>query len=248
MSDPLSPDVTHHAANPGGLTDRRQRAPDTSPAPEPGTLPSVVQLSLTDAARWLGVSDRTVRRWADKGKLPEGWRVLESVTPLTFDVTVDSDTLKTLTDSVGHLSLLSDSAAHVSGLSDAALHLRAEKEALLQRIDEATAALTQLQLENNDLRQRLSDAERRERSYEEQAANLRVRIAQLEGSEASLTRAVTEAGQLVDWLKGRVEEGERQRESLLHLMPKALPEPKGLWGRIFGRRGKPAPEGGEMQQ
>ncbi len=236
INDPLSPAVTSHADKQDHLTDGGQVASDTPPSPASDSGLTTVNLSLVDAARFLGVSDRTIRRRAEKGNLPDGWRVAEGVTPMTLFVTVDSDTLNVMNDTLGQPSALSGATGQVSGLSDAALHLRAERDALERRADELTVEIARLNAEIERLGSRLADADRRERSFEEQATNQRVRIVQLEASEASLTRSVTDAGQLIDWLKSRIEEGEREREGLLALMPKALPEGRpGFWGRFFGR-------------
>ena len=62
-----------------------------------------VTLTVAEAARQLGVSERTVRRRAIKANLPPGWEVLADRTPLTILV-ADSRTLRNMTGRVPDVS------------------------------------------------------------------------------------------------------------------------------------------------
>ncbi len=65
-------------------------------ARRPTTVPHVPDYRLTDAARLLGVSDDTLRRWVDAGRLPvsqgpDGRRTLDGAELAAFAVTLAGD-------------------------------------------------------------------------------------------------------------------------------------------------------------
>ena len=59
-------------------------------------------MTAAQAAAQLGVSERTVRRRAQTGKMPEGWDVASDRTPLTIRV-LDSRTLRDMTGQVSDI-------------------------------------------------------------------------------------------------------------------------------------------------
>ena len=115
------------------------------------------ELSATEAAALLGVSERTIRRWATSNKLPKGW-VVASRRPLRLTPPPDSNGLKrsqTGSDKVGLESELDRLRQNLMDLREEVIALRAENRRLTERVQD-------LQRERDWLRQRIDalDAER----------------------------------------------------------------------------------------
>ena len=105
-----------------------------------------VRLSIAQAAAVLGVNERTVRRRADSGKLPDGWRVSQDVGRRTI-VVADSRRLKDVTgqapgaspDAAGQE--LQALRAQVGGLEASVAALTAERDWLRDHVGQLTRLL-----------------------------------------------------------------------------------------------------------
>jgi hypothetical protein len=215
------------------------------PAATPATLP------LPDAARLLGMSERTLRDRVQKGKVPairtdQGYRL---ATAVVEELRQRGDLAANLGNPGGSSGTLGTGNAGQPAAGPAAdpaglAALAALLAAIGNERQEDAATLAALRAENEGLRAQLAARETERTEAQEQAAEVGARNAALEAERGHL------AGE-VDFLRGQLESSRTAEEQLRVLLLRtseqlsalqaripALPEPKPRrpWWRRWERR------------
>lgn len=172
-----------------------------------------------ETANVLGVTKRTIHRWAATDRLPQGWQAWPNVSPLRI-ICSDARVVTLGTQNVlesDRVNFLSqgDPAETDRDTSPKSVPITDDSSGDDRDSWDKTPGTLRHSVPSTELGTRMEGAER-------EVAFLRDLVETLRTESA--------------WLQGRVEASEREKERLLELLPRSLPPARRSWWPFWRRR------------